>query len=70
MKTYQPHQLMEAPMEEPKEPLDEEKLELLLERSYLVLTTVLERRLPKALHNDVAHLIEDIDKVLRWQQLN
>ena len=69
MKEYEDCQLLSQPTTPPREELDEESLELLLQRSYAVLTKVLERKLPKALHSDVAHLHREIGDVLSWVRL-
>lgn len=69
MKDFQPHQLVEE-QSPPETELEEEDMIVLLERSYLALQTVLERKLPKALHTEVHVLVNDIESALKWYQLH
>lgn len=69
MKTYEPHQLLDEQVHPPKHPADEEDTELLLERTFIVLAAMLDRKLPKALHNETARLLKDIEDTLSWHRL-
>lgn len=46
--------------------MDNEHAMLLLERTHMVLALVLQRKLPKQLHSDVAHLFRDVDAALSY----
>ena len=54
----------------PKREADEEDIEDLLTRTYALLETVLERRLPKVLHKDLLRLHTDISEVISWSRLH
>jgi len=67
---YEIHQLIE------EEPLpnqletDEEMLMDLLQRSYYLVGMALERRLPKGIHDDLAHLHKDLKDALSFWRVH
>lgn len=67
---YQPHQLIEEQIEEPKETLDEEDLHDILSGAYIVLEQVKERKLPKRLHSDIIYLLDRIEATITWHKLH
>lgn len=69
MKDFQLHQLVED-QSPPETELEEEDMIALLERSYMALQTVLERKLPKSLHTEALVLVTDIESALKWYQLH
>ena len=69
MKDYEACQLVEL---EPQGglPTDDEMLMDLLARSHALLAQVLQRKLPKGLHGDVAHLFKDLDEALSYHSIH
>lgn len=63
-------QLEEMTDEEMLELPDEEDVILLLERAHLILTTVLDRKLPATLHSDAVHLRNDIESLFTMHRLH
>ena len=67
---HEPHQLLQPEELTPEVSLDEEDVLLLLERTHLVLTTVLDARLRTSVRSDAAQLLKDIDQCLSAQRLH
>lgn len=69
MKEYELCQLMEPEAQGGLQMDDEMAMDLLV-RTHVILGTVLERKLPKRLHSDLAHLYKDIDDALSWHSIS
>lgn len=67
---YQPHQLMDEQLQDPKEEADEADIESLLQRTYGILETVLQGRLKDSTRNDVLRLRQDVEDVIWFHHVH
>lgn len=65
-----PHDLHKPPGDASKVELDEEDIHDLLIRTHVILSQLLERKLPDRLKNDLISLVQDVEDGLAWYRTN
>jgi hypothetical protein len=62
--------LMDEELIEPKQMMDEQDVMELLERTYGLMTTVLEGRLRTSTRSDILELLKDLEDVIAWHRMH
>lgn len=62
--------IMDEELIEPKLMMDEQDVMELLERTYGLMTTVLEGRLKASTRSDIVHLLKDLEEVIWFHRMH